>query len=132
MVSRSDFTDHVVEMMRLLGPVEAKRMFGGWGLYHRGVFFALVAEDTLYLKADDETRAEFEALGREPFVFRHTGGETIVTSYYLAPDEALESPAEMADWARKAYGAALRAAAKKKQRGSKPKPTAERKARPRR
>jgi DNA transformation protein len=34
-------------------------------------------------------------------------------SYYKAPDEALEDPEEMAQWAQKAYDAAVRAAQKK-------------------
>ena len=42
----------------------------------------------------------------EPFTFvKH--GETIVTSYRAAPEEADEDPAEMAKWARAAYAAAL-------------------------
>lgn len=127
MPQRSEFVEHVVETMRLFGPVEAKRMFGAWGLYHRATFFALIADDTLYLKADDETRAEFAALGLETFTFELKGGtETIETSYYRAPDEALESPPVMAEWARKGYGAALRAAARKKTR-TKAKTTTKRK-----
>jgi len=57
MARRSEFVEHVVETMRLLGPVEAKAMFGGWGLFHQGAFFALVAGDTLYLKTDADNRA---------------------------------------------------------------------------
>jgi DNA transformation protein and related proteins len=110
----SEFVDHVVETMRRFGPVEAKPMFGGWGLYHRGLFFALIAEDALYLKTDDENRAEFEAAGLEPFVYPMKDGQTIVMSYRSAPDEALESPEVMAEWARRGYSAALRAAAKKR------------------
>lgn len=107
---RSEFVEHVVETMRSFGAVEARPMFGGWGLYHRDLFFALVAEETLYFKADDATRDEFAQRGLGPFVYN--GKHSV--SYYQAPEEALESPDEMADWARKAYGAALRAAAKKK------------------
>lgn len=105
--------EHVIEMMRDLGPVEAKAMFGGWGLYHRGAFFAIVAADTLFLKTDAESRARFDAEGLEPFVFESKDGRSTAMSYRRAPDEALESPAVMAPWARLAYDAALRAAAAK-------------------
>ena len=104
-----DFVEHVVESLRLLGPVEVKRMFGGWGFYHQGAFFALIAYDTLYLKTDAENRAEFDAAKLAPFTFEK-GGETIVTGYRAAPEEALENPREMLRWAKSAYGAALRAA----------------------
>ena len=45
MARRSAFVEHVVEMLRTFGAVEARAMFGGWGLYHRGAFFALVADE---------------------------------------------------------------------------------------
>lgn len=114
MPRRSEFVEHVVETLRGFGPVEAKPMFGGWGLYHRDSFFALVFEDTLYLKTDAGNRAEFEALGLEPFVYTQKDGDTIVTSYRRAPADALESADVMAEWARRGYAAALRAAARKR------------------
>ena len=105
-----EFVAHVVEMMRDFGAVQVKPMFGGWGLYHDGTFFALVAADTLYLKCDGDNRARFEAAGLEPFVFESKVGERIVTSYRQAPDDALENPEAMATWAREGYAAALRTA----------------------
>jgi DNA transformation protein len=114
MIKRSEFVEHVVETMRAFGPVDAKSMFGGWGLYHGGLFFALILEDALYLKVDDDNRAEFESLGLAPCVYEMKDGQSIVMSYRQAPVEALESPPVMAEWARRGYAAALRAAAKKK------------------
>lgn len=112
-MKRSEFVEHVVETMRQFGPVEARSMFGGWGLYHGGLFFALIAEDTLYFKVDDETRARFDAEGCLPFVYNAKDG-SYAMSYLQAPAETLESPPVMAEWSRLAYGAALRAAAAKK------------------
>ena len=110
--------EHVVETLRSFGAVTARRMFGGWGLYHQGVFFALVFGDVLYLKADEENRADFEALGLEPFAFESKrAAGTILTSYRRAPDEALERPEVMARWARSALGAALRKERARKNRG---------------
>ena len=109
-VKRSEFVEHVVELMRAFGAVEPRSMFGGWGLYHRGQFFALVAEDTLYFKVDDATRAAFEAEGGGPFIYERKGGGKTGMSYFRPPDEALEDPEVMARWARLGYAAALRAA----------------------
>lgn len=118
MAARSEFVEHVVETLRAFGEVTARRMFGGWGLYHQGVFFALVYGDVLYLKADEENRGDFEAQGLEPFVFESKRtAETILTSYRRAPDEALEAPEVMARWARSAFGAALRKEKARKSRG---------------
>jgi DNA transformation protein len=119
MAIRSEFVEHVVEMLRAFGPVSARRMFGGWGLYHEGIFFALVFDETLYLKADAANARDFEARGLEPFVFEsRNGGETVTTSYRRAPEEALESPEEMARWARSGYGAALRKEGARREKAS--------------
>ena len=107
--TRSDFVEHVVETMREFGAVTAKPMFGGFGLYHEGLFFALIAEDMLYLKVDDENRAEFEKGGLAPFVYVTKDGDRMVMSYHQAPAEALENPPMMVAWARSGYAAALRA-----------------------
>jgi len=106
---RSEFVEHVVETMRTFGPVERKAMFGGWGLYHGGLFFALVSENVLYLKVDAESREPFEARGLPAFVYESRLGEKTSMHYHQAPEEALESPEVMAEWARRSYAAALRA-----------------------
>src|ERR1700704_790395 len=110
MTPRDEFVEHVLETMRAFGPVEPKAMFGGWGLYHGGLFFALIAEDVLYLKVDAENRATFDELRLPPFVYESRLGEKTVMHYQQAPVEALESPDVMAEWARRSYAAALRAA----------------------
>lgn len=106
------FVAHVIECLRGLGPVEARRMFGGWGLYHGRTFFALVMDGRLYLKTDDGNRARFDARRLDAFTFEK-GGQTVVTGYRAAPEEALEDPRVMARWAKGAYAAALRKGAKK-------------------
>ncbi len=113
MAAKREFLDHVIETMRDLGAVTGKPMFGGWGLYHEGLFFALIAEDTLYLKTDDENRAEFEAASLQPFVYVTKDGDRMVMGYSQAPAAALEDAGVMAAWARSAYAAALRASQRK-------------------
>ena len=107
---RGEFVEHVLETMRTFGPVERKSMFGGWGLYHGGLFFALISENVLYLKVDAENRATFDERGLVPFVYESRLGEKTVMHYHRAPAEALESAEVMAHWARGSYAAALRAA----------------------
>jgi DNA transformation protein len=115
MPRRSEFIEHVVETMRRFGPVEVRRMFGGWGFYHQGLFFALAADDILYFKSDDENRGDFDAHALPHFTFMKKG-ESVVTSYRQAPDDAFESAEVMAEWCRRGYAAALRAAARKRPR----------------
>lgn len=104
----AEFAEYLHELFAPLGTVRIRRMFGGAGIYLDDVMFALLADDILYLKADDETRTNFEARQLEPFSYEAKGKKRVSVGYYRAPDEALESPAEMLPWARAAVGAALR------------------------
>ncbi len=82
-------------------------MFGGQGLYADGVMFGLVADGEIYLKVDDETKADFSAAGSRPFVYDGKG-RRIEMSYWRLPEMALDDPDAVAIWARRALHAALR------------------------
>ena len=107
-----EFVSFLVDTLQSIGPVAAKRMFGGHGLFLDSLMFGLVADNSLYLKADADSQDDFEALGLERFTY-YKQGKPFSMSYYQAPEEALEDADVMAEWGNKAYGAALRAAAKK-------------------
>jgi DNA transformation protein len=104
----SSFVDHLQEVFAGLGRVEARRMFGGHGIFHEGRMFALVAHETLYLKADDETAPFFEALGLPAFTYQRQG-KTAQLRYRQAPEAVFEDPAAAMLWGRRAFEAALRA-----------------------
>ncbi|MGR4068581.1 TfoX/Sxy family protein [Halomonas sp. LR3S48] len=108
-----DYTDYLQDVFARFGPVSARRMFGGHGLYHQGLMFALVADDTLYLKADDGNVGDFEREGLEPFLY-HKAGREVRMSYYRAPEAIFEDQELAAEWAGGAFAAALRAKAGKR------------------
>lgn len=110
-----EFVIYVVELMQSIGPVRAKSMFGGHGIFLEGLMFGLVADSVLYFKADKETDNEFKARGLEAFTYNKKGKE-FKMSYYQAPEETLEDGEEMKSWANKAYGVALKAASMKRKR----------------
>lgn len=113
MANTPDFVDHLLELMRAGGRgVDARRMFGGHGLYAEGLFFGIVADDVVFLRADEGNRADFDALDLPAFEYRKKGGVGRAPGYRRVPDDALESAHAMAPWVRSALGAALRAAAK--------------------
>jgi DNA transformation protein len=107
------FIAHVLELGGRPGTLNARPMFGGHGIYTEGIIVGIVDDDTLYLKTDDANRAEFDALGLEPFVYQTKEGERHAMSYRRAPDDALEDAQAMRPWLRSALGASLRAAAGK-------------------
>ena len=115
MTARSEFVDFLLEQLVLVGPVAARAMFGGHGIYLDGTMFGLVASNTLYLKVDDANRESFEGAGMGPFVYDGKKGP-VAMSYYEVPPDALEDAAALLPWARSAVEAASRSKAKKPRR----------------
>lgn len=75
-----------------------------------------MADDTLYLKVDDVSRADFEREGLQPFRYERTDREVAVMSYYQPPAAAIDDRDLLCEWARKGIEAAARAATNKKPR----------------
>lgn len=108
------FLDHICDLLSDLGPVQVKRMFGGVGLYQSDLMFALIFGDSLYLKADKETEAQFEAAGSSPFSFEMKDGRTGILHYWRLPEEASDDRAAACRWARLAVEVAIKARSKSK------------------
>lgn len=111
------YRDYVLDQLRQVTPARTRRMFGELGVYSGDAFFAVIADDKLYLKADDAAKAEYEVLGWPPFAPMGTP-----MGYYELPEEAIEDVDQLRVWVTKALSAARKAASSK----SKPKPRAKR------
>jgi len=97
-------------------------MFGGHGLYCDGLFFGILHDSLLYLKADERNRADFERAGCEAFTYARQGKRATL-NFYRAPEDAMDAPRDMLPWARSAVSAALRAragAGRRPARGGRP------------
>ncbi|MBI2993748.1 MAG: TfoX/Sxy family protein [Gammaproteobacteria bacterium] len=113
----SEFVEYLHEVFELLGPISVRKMFGGYGIYHEGLMFALVSDDTLYLKADAGNSNYFEEEGLSPFEYRKQG-KVMKMSYYLAPDGVMDDRELAALWGRRSYEAALRTRVPKRKQKS--------------
>jgi len=107
-----EFAQYLADIFRLFGPISLRRMFSGYGVFRDGIMFGLVYEETLYLKADAENRADFRDQGLSQFEYVRQG-KVVGLSYYQAPEAVLEDCNEAALWARRSFEAALRANASK-------------------
>jgi DNA transformation protein and related proteins len=105
----SDYLNYVLEQLAGLGGVSARRMFGGVGLYCEELFFGLIDNDTLYLRVNDDNRADYTAHGMGQFRPYADRPEVSMT-YYETPAEILEDPAQLVVWAQRSVAAALAAA----------------------
>jgi DNA transformation protein len=109
----TEFTDFLGEVFRQFGAVHARKMFGGYGLYHDGVMFGLVADEMLYLKADASISHYFEARNLGQFEYKRDG-KIVKLSYYLAPDEIFDDAEDAAIWAHRSFQVAFRTKKKHK------------------
>jgi len=111
-----DYLGYALERLGVIGPVSSKRMFGGAGIYSGGVCFALVADDTLYLKVDDSNRDDYVSAGARAF----SPFGTYSMSYYELPADVLDDDAMLAEWAGRSIAAAGRGSARgRKKAGTK-------------
>ena len=99
--------DYLHEVFEAFGPIRARRMFGGWGIYHDGLMFGLYAAGRLYLKTDAHNVSQFEAAGSEPFTYMQRD-KAVKLSYWSAPETVLDERDQARHWGLSAFEAALR------------------------
>jgi DNA transformation protein and related proteins len=99
--------DYLHEVFDAFGSIRARRMFGGWGIYHDGLMFGLYAAGRLYLKTDAQNVAKFEAAGSEPFTYMQRD-KAVKLSYWSAPETVLDERDQARLWGLSAFEAALR------------------------
>ena len=98
---------YLLEQMQCLGPVEARRMFGAYGIFIDGIMFGLYSDEQLYLKADSVSAEKFEQRGLPPFIYQRSGKE-IALSYRCAPEDFIDDTEVMSVWGMEAIFAAHR------------------------
>jgi len=113
------FLDFVLEQLEGLKGVTSKRMFGGAGLYAGDVFFAVLDNDTLFFKVDEDTVGAYRKAGMPPFQ-PYPGRPETSFGYYQVPARVLEDADELVAWARRAVavGSAGRPARRRAKRNS--------------
>lgn len=100
--------EYLHDLLRPLGRIRLRRMFGGHGIYADDLFFAVVIGDQLYFKTDVLTRPQFEAAGLEEWVYEKEG-KTVHMNYFRPPEAVFDEEDELLFWGRLALAAALRA-----------------------
>lgn len=105
MVKSSEFNEYILELLSPLGHVRSRAMFGGYGVYVDEFFVAIIVDDTLFFKTNDETRPAFVELGCRPFVYE-SKGKHVSMSYFEAPIDGIDSTDSIAPWLKLALTAA--------------------------
>ena len=98
-------------------------MFGGASLGRDGVGFAILDDDTFFLKADAEIGAELKAAGAIPWVYSiRKDGSVRDIAYWSLPASAADDPAAATALAKRSYAIAVKAAKSKSKSKQKQKP----------
>jgi DNA transformation protein len=107
MVRKQDsFMQFVMEQFKGIEGIVPRPMFGGYGIYQRGIFFGILYKGRLYFKTDKRSRPAYEAAGMKPFqpFLKHPTAKNrkpmILKNYYEVPPEVLEDRDQFHDWAR--------------------------------
>lgn len=95
------------------GPITARAMFGGYGFFYDKVIFAIIVENELYFRVDDETQPEFESRGSRQFIYEGQK-RPIAMPYFTFPNPILKNPTELKKWIERAYLISLASKTKKK------------------
>ena len=116
----SEYVEYLKEVFVQFGLIQPRRMFGGYGIFHKGLMFALVADNALYLKADETISQHFTERELEQFSYEKKG-KSFKMSYYMAPEDIFDDPEEAKIWADRSYAAAVRSNKPKRKPTKKPK-----------
>src|SRR4051812_5478889 len=90
MVASDNFAELLREQLAPLGPLTMRRMFGKTGVFCDGLMFAVVTEDVLYFRVDDQNREAFKEAASVPPLNYQKQGRTIDLSFWRAPDRLFD------------------------------------------
>ncbi len=100
------FADELLDLMKGVGRVSTKKMFGALGYYHGPIIFACLFDgDVFYLKATGALAEELKGLGSKPFIYEGKSGKSINMPYWTAPPSCIDDADEMAVWCKKVLAA---------------------------
>jgi DNA transformation protein len=93
------FKDFVLDQLQDPDGVDARRMFGGYGLYRDETFFGILHKGKLYFKVDESTVGEYRRRKMKPFC---PNSKQTLRSYYQVPVEIIEDGDRLGAWAEEA------------------------------
>ena len=110
MAQSAALLDFAGELFEALSRVQARRMFGGAGLFRDGVMFGLADDEVIYLKVDEAVKAEMRAAGSRAWIYMERKGPKAgvaqETSYWSLPEDALDDPEAACGWGARALAVA--------------------------
>lgn len=105
MAVNENYLNFVLDQLSEIQNFTFKKMFGGVGFFREGKMFGAIMGGTFRLKADDQTKTDFEAHGMEAY---HNKGKGKGMPYWEVPAEIMEDKDQLKVWVEKACEVALK------------------------
>lgn len=90
------FLVHTIERFSKLQPVTYRRIFNGYGVYHQGAQFAILLNDQIYFRADEESWCFYEEHAFTPFASHLM--DDLPCNFYRVPAESLSDLDSLEYW----------------------------------
>lgn len=118
MTASAEYTEYVLELLQVIGPVQTARFFGGMGIFNGAQQFAMIMGNTLYFAVDDATRKKYEQAGMQAFSYVTKKGRIQVRKYFELPEDVLTDPEQLRHWASEAMRVAVNTKKPKQRRAA--------------
>ena len=106
-MTKSEFANHIVDLLSPYGYIKTRAMFGGYGVYKDSVIIGIIVNDELYFKVDNQSAEIYKSRGSKPFCYK-ARDKIISMSYWLVPLEIMEDELLLGSWLDGAYLVSLR------------------------
>jgi Regulator of competence-specific genes len=100
--------DAIRDLFASLEDVTIRPMFGGKGIYSKGLIVAVEVNHDILLKAAAMSAPAFEAAGSRQWTYQGKK-QPVRMPYWSIPEAAIDDPDRFAHWANLAFEAAKRA-----------------------
>lgn len=100
-------------LSKLPGEFKIKPMFGGYGIYCDGIFFAIIADSELYLKGAKTDNSVFINEGSREFIYSQGNHKPVGMNYWLVPEKILTDITKLKEWVDKAIASSVKAKRRK-------------------
>src|SRR3990167_5957242 len=84
------------------GPITARAMFGGYGIYWKKTIFATLVGETLYFRVNTSNEKDFDSYASKPFIYEGKQRRPVVLPYRELPEEILVDAKTLPKWIKKA------------------------------
>ena len=107
------YLESILNKLTPHGPITARAMFGGYGIYFDKTIFSILIEDQLYFRVDESNVKDYEPYQSEPFVYAGKN-KPVALPYMTLPEEILNDSKKLPKWIEKSLQTSLKKRSSKK------------------